>query len=55
MIKDCNTIICQKAGMNGKYGIEQAGLNLIEESGPLTEILNNYIKHYEFMNTPLKF
>ena len=52
-IKDCDAIICQQAGMNGRYGIEEAGIKLVENLGPVEKVLNEYIKHYEFMNKPL--
>ena len=54
-IKDCDVIICQQAGMNSKYGIEEEGLKLVENKGLVEDCLNDYIKHYEFMNKPLKF
>lgn len=55
IIKDCDAIICQQAGMNGKYGIEKEGIKLVENNGLVENVLNDYIKHYEFMNKPLKF
>lgn len=54
-IKDCDVIICQQAGMNGKYGIEKEGLKLVENTGLVEDCLNDYIKHHEFMNKPLNF
>ena len=54
-INDCDIIICKQAGINGKFGIEKAGLKLVETTQTVEQALNDYIKHYEFMNKPLTF
>jgi predicted Fe-Mo cluster-binding NifX family protein len=53
LIKDCNIIICLQAGFKSKFGIEEAGLKLIEDEGSLSESLKRYVDHYKFMNNPL--
>lgn len=53
MIKDCDVVICVQAGMNGKFGIEEAGLKLVEDHGSLEDVLKRYIDHYKFMKKPL--
>jgi len=52
-IRDCDLVICVQAGFKSKFGIEEAGLKLVEDEGPLDEVLNNYIEHYKFMKAPL--
>ena len=52
-IQDCCVIICVQAGFKAKFGIGEAGLKLVEDEGPLDEVLNRYIDHYKFMKAPL--
>jgi hypothetical protein len=35
--------------MNGKFGLEQKGIKLVEDEGTVEEVLDRYIKHYNFM------
>lgn len=53
MIEDCEVVICVQAGMNGKFGLEQKGIKLVEDEGTVEEVLNRYIKHYQFMKRPI--
>lgn len=53
VIEDCDVVICVQAGMNAKYGLEQKGIKLVQDDGPIEEVLERYIKHYKFMNRPL--
>jgi len=52
-IEDCDVVICVQAGFKSKFGIEESGLKLVEDEGPLEEVLNRYIEHYKFMKAPL--
>ncbi|MCK9151904.1 NifB/NifX family molybdenum-iron cluster-binding protein [Methanobacterium alcaliphilum] len=52
-IKDCDVVICVQVGMNGKFGIEKAGLKLVEDRGSVENVLKRYVKHYKFMKKPL--
>jgi len=52
-IRDCDVVICVQAGFKSKFGIEEAGLKLVEDEGPLDEVINRYIEHYKFMKAPL--
>jgi len=52
-IRDCDVVICVQTGFKSKFGIEKAGLKLVEDEGPLDEVLNRYIEHYKFMKAPL--
>lgn len=54
-IKDCEVVICVQAGLKGKLGLKNAGIKLVEDEGSIDEVLTRYIKHYKFMNKPLKF
>ncbi len=53
IIDDCDVVICVQAGMNGKFGLEQKGIKLVEDEGTVEEVLYRYIKHYKFMKKPL--
>jgi len=53
VIKDCEVVICVQAGMKGKFGLEKAGIKLVEDEGPVDEVLERYIAHYKFMKKPL--
>jgi predicted Fe-Mo cluster-binding NifX family protein len=53
IIEDCDVVICVQAGMNGKFGLEQKGIKLVEDEGTVEEVLDRYIKHYNFMKKPL--
>ncbi|MBM4242150.1 MAG: dinitrogenase iron-molybdenum cofactor biosynthesis protein [Euryarchaeota archaeon] len=53
IIKDCEVVICVQAGMRGKVGLDNAGIKLIEDEGPVENVLERYISHYKFMKKPL--
>jgi len=52
-IEDCDVVICVQAGLKSRIGIDESGLKLVEDEGPLKEVLNRYIDHYKFMKAPL--
>lgn len=51
IIMDCDVIICVQAGFKSKYGIEEAGLKLVEDEGSIDEVLKRYVNHYNFMKS----
>lgn len=53
IIDDCDVVICVQAGINGKFGLGQKGIKLVEDEGTVEEVLDRYIKHYQFMKKPL--
>lgn len=53
VVEDCEIVICVQAGMNGKFGLEQKGIKLVEDEGTIEEVLDRYIKHYNFMKSPI--
>jgi predicted Fe-Mo cluster-binding NifX family protein len=55
VIKDCEVIICFQIGINAKPGLKKMGKTVVEDGGTVEEVLSRYIKHYQFMNRPLKF
>jgi predicted Fe-Mo cluster-binding NifX family protein len=55
VIKDCDAIICLQIGMNAKPGLKKMGKTVLEDEGTVDDVLERYIKHYQFMNRPLKF
>ena len=52
-IGDCDVVICVQSGFKSKFGIEEAGLKLVEDEGSIDEVLNRYIDHYKFMKAPV--
>ncbi len=52
-LSDCDVVICVQAGFKSKFGIEESGLKLVEDEGPIDEVINRYIEHYKFMRNPL--
>ena len=52
-ITDCDVVICVQAGFKSKIGIEEKGIKLVEDEGPLNDVLEKYIKHYNFMKKPI--
>ena len=55
VIGDCVVVISSQAGLKGKLGLKNAGIKLIEDEGPIKEVLERYAKHYKFMKKPLNF
>jgi predicted Fe-Mo cluster-binding NifX family protein len=55
VIKDCEVIICLQIGINAKPGLKKMGKTVVEDEGTVDDVLKRYIKHFKFMNQPLKF
>ncbi|HML05862.1 MAG TPA: NifB/NifX family molybdenum-iron cluster-binding protein [Methanobacterium sp.] len=55
VIGDCKVVICVQAGLKGKFGLKNAGIDLVEDEGTIEDVIGRYIKHYNFMKKPLKF
>ena len=53
VIGDCDVVICVQAGLKGKFGLKNAGINLVEDEGGIEEVLERYVNHYNFMKKPL--
>lgn len=54
-IKDSDVIICMQIGINAKPALKKMGKDVVEDEGTVEEVLGRYVKHYQFMNRPLKF
>ncbi|MCE5215018.1 MAG: dinitrogenase iron-molybdenum cofactor biosynthesis protein [Methanobacterium sp.] len=55
VIMDSDVIICVQIGINAKPGLKKMGKIVVEDEGTVSEVLERYVKHYQFMNRPLKF
>jgi predicted Fe-Mo cluster-binding NifX family protein len=53
VIRDCGVVICVQAGFKPKFGLDEAGIKLVEDEGSVDEVLSRYIDHYKFMKSPL--
>lgn len=42
-VKDCDIIFCEKIGMVARAEVERRGLKVIEEEGPVEEVLDKFI------------
>ena len=42
-------------GVNAKPALKKMDKTVVEDDGTIDEVLGRYIKHYKFMNKPLKF
>ena len=46
---DCDVLISAKYGFKSKIKAEDAGIKLVEDEGPIDEVLKRYIDHVNFM------
>ena len=42
-IEDCDVIICVQAGFKSKCGMDESGIKLVEDEGPVDEVLKRYL------------
>ena len=49
IIRDCEVVICVQAGIKARIGLKKAGIELLEDGGPVDEVLERYLRHEEFM------
>ena len=47
--EDCDVLIAVQYGFKSKIKAEDAGIKLVEDEGPIDEVLRRYIDHYNFM------
>lgn len=47
--KDCDVLISLQYGFKSKIKAEDAGIKLVEDEGPIDEVLKRYIDHVNFM------
>ncbi|WP_413824489.1 MULTISPECIES: NifB/NifX family molybdenum-iron cluster-binding protein [unclassified Methanobrevibacter] len=48
-VSDCETVIVVKYGPTTKLKAKKANLKIIEDEGPIKEVLERYIDHVKFM------
>lgn len=53
LIRDFDVVICLQTGFKPKFGLDEAGIKLVEDERPIDEVLACYINHYKFMKAPL--
>ena len=53
VIEDCDVLICLQIGLRAKPALKKMGKTVVEDEGTVDEVLERYIKHYQFMNKPL--
>ena len=47
--EDCDVLIAVEYGFKSKINVEDMGIKLVSDEGPVDEVLNRYIDHYNFM------
>ena len=47
---DCDVLIAVQYGFKSKIKAEDAGIKLVMDEGPIDEVLQRYIDHYNFIN-----
>lgn len=47
--QDCDVLISVQYGFKSKIKAEDAGIKLVEDEGPIDEVLKRYIDHVNFM------
>ncbi|WP_405268981.1 NifB/NifX family molybdenum-iron cluster-binding protein [Methanobrevibacter sp.] len=47
--EDCDVLIAVQYGFKSKIKAEDAGIKLVEDEGPIDEVLKRYIDHVNFM------
>ena len=47
--EDCDVLISVQYGFKSKIKAEDAGIKLVEDEGPIDEVLKRYIDHVNFM------
>ena len=52
-VSDCETVIVVQYGPKTKIKAKKANLKIVEDEGPIEEVLKRYIDHVNFMNSPL--
>lgn len=48
---DCDVIISAQYGVRSKIKAEDAGIKLVIDEGPVNDVLQRYLDHYNFMNS----
>lgn len=54
-IEDCDIIICSQIGLRAKVELKQINKKIVEDTGTLQNVLENFMNHYKFMNKPIKY
>lgn len=52
-VSDCQTVIVVQYGPKTKIKADKVNLKIVEDEGPINEVLKRYIDHINFMNSPL--
>ena len=55
VVDDCDVVICLQIGMTAKPGLKSMGKKVVEDEGPVEEVLTRFVEHEKFMNKPLNF
>ncbi|MDL2246657.1 dinitrogenase iron-molybdenum cofactor biosynthesis protein [Methanobrevibacter sp. OttesenSCG-928-K11] len=55
LAQDCDVIITAKYGFKSKIKADNANIKLVEDEGPIDEVLKRYIDHVKFLDKPINF
>ncbi len=55
IVEDSDVVICHQIGMTAKPGLKSEGKKVVEDEGPVEEVLNRFVEHEKFLKKPLNF
>lgn len=55
VVDDCDVVICLQIGMTAKPGLKSEGKKIVEDEGPVDEVLKRFVEHEKFLRKPLDF
>lgn len=55
IVEDSDVVICHQIGITAKPGLKSEGKKVVEDEGPIEEVLDRFIKHEKFLRKPLNF
>lgn len=51
--EDCDVIICLQIGLRAKPALKQLNKKVVEDDGPVGNVLQRFIEHVKFMSKPV--
>ena len=55
IVEDSDVVICHQIGMTAKPGLKSEGKKVVEDEGPVEEVLKRFVEHEKFLKKPLNF
>lgn len=55
IVEDCDVVICLQIGITAKPGLKSEGKKVVEDEGPIEDVLKRFVAHEKFLRKPLNF